>query len=100
MCFLISDKVVLVLCLNALMSNWSSKVIVLGIGSEHNQSQQGRFICHFAGIWHCYWEYDNHKQASATISDIGFTTNFKAYLQVQETWLAFCESDENALQCI
>ncbi|XP_041810612.1 choline transporter-like protein 4 isoform X2 [Chelmon rostratus] len=41
------------------------------------------------GIWHCYWEYDNHKQASATISDIGFTTNFKAYLQVQETWLAF-----------
>ncbi|XP_076610488.1 choline transporter-like protein 4 [Chaetodon auriga] len=41
------------------------------------------------GIWHCYWEYDNHRQASATISDIGFTTNFSAYLQVQETWLAF-----------
>ncbi|XP_070840760.1 choline transporter-like protein 4 [Chaetodon trifascialis] len=41
------------------------------------------------GIWHCYWEYDNHKQASATISDIGFTTNFNVYLQVQETWLAF-----------
>ncbi|XP_031722503.1 choline transporter-like protein 4 [Anarrhichthys ocellatus] len=41
------------------------------------------------GIWHCYWEYDNHKQASTTISDIGFTTNFNVYLQVQETWLAF-----------
>ncbi|XP_034561496.1 choline transporter-like protein 4 [Notolabrus celidotus] len=41
------------------------------------------------GIWHCYWEYDNYKQASATISDVGFTTNFNVYLQVQETWLAF-----------
>uniref|UniRef100_A0A665UFL6 Choline transporter-like protein n=1 Tax=Echeneis naucrates TaxID=173247 RepID=A0A665UFL6_ECHNA len=41
------------------------------------------------GIWHCYWEYDNHKQMSASINDIGFTTNFSVYLQVQETWLAF-----------
>ncbi|KAM8883156.1 choline transporter-like protein 4 [Synchiropus picturatus] len=41
------------------------------------------------GIWHCYWEYDSHKERSASISDIGFTTNFKVYLQVQETWLAF-----------
>ncbi|XP_035038626.1 choline transporter-like protein 4 isoform X1 [Hippoglossus stenolepis] len=41
------------------------------------------------GIWHCYWEYDNYKKNSATISDIGFTTNFNVYLQVQETWLAF-----------
>ncbi|XP_071356487.1 choline transporter-like protein 4 [Trachinotus anak] len=41
------------------------------------------------GIWHCYWEYDNYKKTSATISDIGFTTNFNVYLQVQETWLAF-----------
>uniref|UniRef100_A0A8C9ZAV6 Choline transporter-like protein n=1 Tax=Sander lucioperca TaxID=283035 RepID=A0A8C9ZAV6_SANLU len=41
------------------------------------------------GIWHCYWEYANYKQASATISNIGFTTNFAVYLQVQETWLAF-----------
>lgn len=44
------------------------------------------------GIRHCYWEYDNYKQQSASITDIGFTTNFKVYLQVQETWLAFCES--------
>uniref|UniRef100_A0A671W4N8 Choline transporter-like protein n=1 Tax=Sparus aurata TaxID=8175 RepID=A0A671W4N8_SPAAU len=41
------------------------------------------------GIWHCYWEYENHRQNSATISEIGFTTNFQVYLQVQETWLAF-----------
>lgn len=40
------------------------------------------------GIWHCYWEYDNYKKMSATINDIGFTTNFNSYLQVQETWLA------------
>lgn len=45
-----------------------------------------------AGIWHCYWEYSN-KSDSTSISDIGFTTNFNAYLQVKETWLAFCESD-------
>ncbi|TDH05305.1 hypothetical protein EPR50_G00141910 [Perca flavescens] len=41
------------------------------------------------GIWHCYWEYANYKKANATISNIGFTTNFAVYLQVQETWLAF-----------
>uniref|UniRef100_A0AAQ4R4W8 Choline transporter-like protein n=1 Tax=Gasterosteus aculeatus aculeatus TaxID=481459 RepID=A0AAQ4R4W8_GASAC len=41
------------------------------------------------GIWHCYWEYDNYKKDSATISNIGFTTNFNVYLHVQETWLAF-----------
>lgn len=41
------------------------------------------------GIWHCYWEYDNYKQQSATITDVGFTTNFNVYLQTQETWLAF-----------
>ncbi|XP_033831020.1 choline transporter-like protein 4 [Periophthalmus magnuspinnatus] len=41
------------------------------------------------GIWHCYREYDNYKKQSASISDVGFTTNFNVYLQVQETWLAF-----------
>ncbi|KAF3707267.1 Choline transporter-like protein 4 Solute carrier family 44 member 4 [Channa argus] len=41
------------------------------------------------GIWHCYWEYANYKNASATITNVGFTTNFQVYLQVQETWLAF-----------
>lgn len=41
------------------------------------------------GIWHCYWEYDNYKNKSASISDVGVSTDFGAYLQVQETWLAF-----------
>ncbi|XP_061521098.1 choline transporter-like protein 4 isoform X1 [Phycodurus eques] len=41
------------------------------------------------GIWHCYWEYTNYKNLSASITDIGFTTNFSFYLKVQETWLAF-----------
>ncbi|XP_077404705.1 choline transporter-like protein 4 [Vanacampus margaritifer] len=41
------------------------------------------------GIWHCYWEYDNYKKLSASINDIGFTTDFSFYLKVQETWLAF-----------
>lgn len=41
------------------------------------------------GIWHCYWEYNNHKTNNASINNIGFTTNFNSYLQVQETWLAF-----------
>lgn len=45
------------------------------------------------GIWHSYWEYDNYKRQSATISDISFTTNLEVYLQTQETWLAICESD-------
>lgn len=46
-----------------------------------------------AGIWHCYWEYDQYRVQGAKISDVGFTTNVKIYLQVQETWLAFCEFD-------
>lgn len=41
------------------------------------------------GIWHCYREYDRYKNLSASITDVGFTTNFSVYLQVQETWLAF-----------
>lgn len=47
------------------------------------------------GIWHSYWEYDNYKRRSASITDIGFTTNFNTYLQTQETWLAVCESDRD-----
>ncbi|XP_061838604.1 choline transporter-like protein 4 [Nerophis lumbriciformis] len=41
------------------------------------------------GIWHCYWEYDRYKTQAASITDVGFTTDFNVYLQVQETWLAF-----------
>uniref|UniRef100_A0A8C3XSN4 Choline transporter-like protein n=1 Tax=Chelydra serpentina TaxID=8475 RepID=A0A8C3XSN4_CHESE len=44
------------------------------------------------GIWHCYWEYD-HLQGTPgsdlTIYDIGFQTDFRVYLQLRQTWLAF-----------
>uniref|UniRef100_A0A8C7P5P0 Choline transporter-like protein n=1 Tax=Oncorhynchus mykiss TaxID=8022 RepID=A0A8C7P5P0_ONCMY len=41
------------------------------------------------GIYHCWWEYDNYRKSTVSIADIGFTTDFKVYLQVKETWLAF-----------
>uniref|UniRef100_A0A452H7U1 Choline transporter-like protein n=1 Tax=Gopherus agassizii TaxID=38772 RepID=A0A452H7U1_9SAUR len=44
------------------------------------------------GVWHCYWEYD-HLQGTPgsdlTIYDIGFQTDFRVYLQLRQTWLAF-----------
>ncbi|XP_077600145.1 choline transporter-like protein 4 [Stigmatopora nigra] len=40
------------------------------------------------GIWHCYWEYTNYKDLSASIYNTGFNSNF-GFLEVQETWLAF-----------
>ncbi|XP_067829949.1 choline transporter-like protein 4 isoform X2 [Heptranchias perlo] len=40
------------------------------------------------GIWHSYWEYDTLNKKGATISAIGFTTDFVIYGQVKETWLA------------
>ncbi|XP_072275592.1 choline transporter-like protein 5 isoform X5 [Pyxicephalus adspersus] len=44
------------------------------------------------GIWHCYWEYDSLRGvpgSDLTISDIGLQTDFRVYLQLRETWLAF-----------
>uniref|UniRef100_A0A4W5N6D9 Choline transporter-like protein n=1 Tax=Hucho hucho TaxID=62062 RepID=A0A4W5N6D9_9TELE len=41
------------------------------------------------GIYHCWWEYDNYRKSTVSITDIGFTTDIKLYLQVKETWLAF-----------
>ncbi|XP_064836619.1 choline transporter-like protein 4 [Oncorhynchus masou masou] len=41
------------------------------------------------GIYHCWWEYDNYRKSTVSVTDIGFTTDFKVYLQVKETWLAF-----------
>uniref|UniRef100_A0A8C5J9Q6 Choline transporter-like protein n=1 Tax=Junco hyemalis TaxID=40217 RepID=A0A8C5J9Q6_JUNHY len=44
------------------------------------------------GIWHCYWEYDHLKGipgSDLTVYDIGFQTDFKVYLQLRQTWLAF-----------
>ena len=52
------------------------------------------FILCYTGIWHCYWEYSNLKGkpgSDGTITDIGFNTNVKVYLQLRETWLAFSE---------
>ncbi|XP_007236993.3 choline transporter-like protein 5-B isoform X1 [Astyanax mexicanus] len=44
------------------------------------------------GIWHCYWEYvalQGKPDADVTISDIGFQTDFRVYLQLSQTWLIF-----------
>ncbi|XP_036435500.1 choline transporter-like protein 5-B isoform X2 [Colossoma macropomum] len=44
------------------------------------------------GIWHCYWEYvalRGKPNADVTISDIGFQTDFRVYLQLSQTWLIF-----------
>ncbi|XP_041867901.1 choline transporter-like protein 4 [Melanotaenia boesemani] len=72
---LVSMLFLLLLRFTAPVMVWVLIVGVLGAGAY--------------GIWHCYWEYNNYKQNSASISDVGFTTNVKVYLQVQETWLAF-----------
>uniref|UniRef100_A0A452H878 Choline transporter-like protein n=1 Tax=Gopherus agassizii TaxID=38772 RepID=A0A452H878_9SAUR len=49
-------------------------------------------VCFSKGVWHCYWEYD-HLQGTPgsdlTIYDIGFQTDFRVYLQLRQTWLAF-----------
>uniref|UniRef100_A0A8C4K5J5 Choline transporter-like protein n=1 Tax=Dromaius novaehollandiae TaxID=8790 RepID=A0A8C4K5J5_DRONO len=44
------------------------------------------------GIWHCYWEYSHLKGipgSDLTVYDIGFQTDFRVYLQLRQTWLAF-----------
>ncbi|CAB1321097.1 unnamed protein product, partial [Coregonus sp. 'balchen'] len=41
------------------------------------------------GIYHCWWEYNNYRKSTVSITDIGFSTDFKVYLQVKETWLTF-----------
>uniref|UniRef100_A0A667XKR8 Choline transporter-like protein n=1 Tax=Myripristis murdjan TaxID=586833 RepID=A0A667XKR8_9TELE len=44
------------------------------------------------GIWHCYWEFSTLRgkpDADVTISDIGFQTDFRVYLQLSQTWLVF-----------
>ncbi|OXB82199.1 UNVERIFIED_CONTAM: hypothetical protein H355_009078 [Colinus virginianus] len=44
------------------------------------------------GTWHCYWEYDHLKGipgSDLTVYDIGFQTDFRVYLQLRQTWLAF-----------
>ncbi|XP_058890938.1 choline transporter-like protein 5 isoform X3 [Acipenser ruthenus] len=44
------------------------------------------------GILHCYWEFSTLRGkpgAGVTISDIGFQTDFRVYLQLSQTWLIF-----------
>uniref|UniRef100_A0AAY4BYL4 Choline transporter-like protein n=1 Tax=Denticeps clupeoides TaxID=299321 RepID=A0AAY4BYL4_9TELE len=44
------------------------------------------------GIWHCYWEFSILKEkpdADITISNIGFQTDFRVYLQLSQTWFIF-----------
>uniref|UniRef100_A0A8C5S257 Choline transporter-like protein n=1 Tax=Laticauda laticaudata TaxID=8630 RepID=A0A8C5S257_LATLA len=44
------------------------------------------------GIWHCYWAYHRLHGipgSDLTIYDIGFQTDFRVYLQLRQTWLAF-----------
>ncbi|MGH0150158.1 UNVERIFIED_CONTAM: hypothetical protein FKN15_048839 [Acipenser sinensis] len=43
-------------------------------------------------ILHCYWEFSTLRGkpgADVTISDIGFQTDFRVYLQLSQTWLIF-----------
>uniref|UniRef100_A0A8D0KU93 Choline transporter-like protein n=1 Tax=Strix occidentalis caurina TaxID=311401 RepID=A0A8D0KU93_STROC len=50
------------------------------------------------GIWHCYWEYDHLKGipgSDLTVYDIGFQTDFRVYLQLRQTWLAFSKCPLN-----
>ncbi|KAM6124132.1 LOW QUALITY PROTEIN: choline transporter-like protein 5 [Pterocles gutturalis] len=48
-------------------------------------------IIGMVGIWHCYWV--NHPKgipgSDLTVYDIGFQTDFRVYLQLRQTWLAF-----------
>ncbi|XP_035270201.1 choline transporter-like protein 5-B isoform X2 [Anguilla anguilla] len=44
------------------------------------------------GIFHCYWEFSTlsgNPDAEITITDIGFQTDFRVYLQLSQTWLIF-----------
>ncbi|XP_061406268.1 choline transporter-like protein 2 isoform X1 [Lethenteron reissneri] len=44
------------------------------------------------GIYHCYWEYSVNLKgrpgADNKITDLGFQTDLRVYLQVRDTWLA------------
>uniref|UniRef100_A0A8C2XF39 Choline transporter-like protein n=1 Tax=Cyclopterus lumpus TaxID=8103 RepID=A0A8C2XF39_CYCLU len=91
-----SDFLVLVFVFNRdIVNGFNAReigVLALTNSTTHTLPPIGPLSCwsvSLVGIWHCYWEYDNYKQLSATITDIGFTTNLNVYLQVQETWLAF-----------
>lgn len=48
------------------------------------------------GIYHCWQQYRALRDNGASISQLGFTTDFSAYQSVQETWLAARESPPSA----
>uniref|UniRef100_A0A8C2XEN7 Choline transporter-like protein n=1 Tax=Cyclopterus lumpus TaxID=8103 RepID=A0A8C2XEN7_CYCLU len=83
-------QLVLVFVFNRdIVNGFNAREIGVRIFEDFATSWPWILVVSLVGIWHCYWEYDNYKQLSATITDIGFTTNLNVYLQVQETWLAF-----------
>ncbi|GAA6068252.1 choline transporter-like protein 4 [Tachysurus ichikawai] len=43
------------------------------------------------GIWYCYNEYALLANSTLTYNNVGFTTNVNVYLQIRDTWLAFCK---------
>lgn len=49
------------------------------------------------GIYHCWQQYRVFRDRGASITQLGFTTNFSAYQSVKETWLAACESPAQLL---
>ncbi|XP_068958348.1 choline transporter-like protein 5 [Petaurus breviceps papuanus] len=52
----------------------------------------GMVIVILYGIWICYREYDRRQAkpgSQVTLYDLGFQSDFRVYLQLQQTWLAF-----------
>lgn len=49
------------------------------------------------GIYHCWEQYRVLRDKGASITQLGFTTNFSAYQSVKETWLAARESPAHLL---
>lgn len=49
------------------------------------------------GIYHCWEQYRVLRDEGASITQVGFTTNFSAYKSVKETWLAARESPAHLL---
>lgn len=53
------------------------------------------YWCLCAGIFHCYMEYARLRgEAGSDVSlmDLGFQTDFRVYLHLRQTWMAFSES--------
>lgn len=56
----------------------------------------------FLGIFHCYMEFAKLKRepgADVTIRDLGLQTDFSIYLQIKQTWLAFCKHEHTLIFC-